>query len=122
MKNSIPKIIVFLILTLLGCEKDESKTGTVSFGNNRHIVNSISHITVYVDGDRIGEIIGFTDSISDCDQIENLNIKIPVGKHVYKIEIRPDSGIGCTKELRGEFEIDENECVKIFIDYAKLNF
>ena len=60
--------------------------------------------------------------IDNCGEFENITKEISIGKHSYKVEIRPDNGAGCTKDISGTFEISENECKKIFIDYFQINF
>ena len=43
----------------------------------------------------------FVDSIKGCGESENLTKSISVGEHTYKVEIRPISGVGCTKDIIG---------------------
>ena len=102
------------------CEEFFKKKGQVTFGSNFHVVNCISTVTIYLDGQNIGTLSNSVDSIYDCGLKENITKEISVGKHHYKIEIRPQYGDGCTKDLSGTFTISENECKKIFIDYLQV--
>ncbi len=121
-------VIITLLLvtavTFLSCIKnnDEDKTGFVTFGANFHIINCITTVSIYIDGEFIGKLENYTNGISDCNQPENITKEITIGEHKYKIEIRPDRGDGCTKDIEEPFIIVENECEKVFIDYSTIDF
>ena len=103
-------------------ELDSTEKGYVTFGSNSGIINCISYITVFVDGENIGTLQGgIVDSISDCGMDGNITKEIPTGKHTYKVEIRPPNGGGCMeKDITGTFQVSENKCTKIFIDYRQI--
>jgi len=114
-------IIFFGISIFNSCDKTEdSKTGFVTFGANYHIINCISTVTIYVDNEKIGTLTNPTDTIIDCGEESNITKELSIGEHSYKIEIRPASGTGCTKDIDGTFTISENECEKVFIDYLEV--
>ena len=92
--------------------------GYVTFGANYHVINCITTVTVFLDGENIGILQNPVDSISDCGEAGILTKKISAGEHSYKVEIRPQAGEGCMKDLTGTFTVSENECKKIFIDYS----
>ncbi|MEN8122384.1 MAG: hypothetical protein ABFS35_18710 [Bacteroidota bacterium] len=99
---------------------DKKEYGFVTFGANYHIINCLSTVTVYLDGFNIGTLQNPTDTIKECGQPENITKEISTGKHYYKVEIRPKIGTGCLKDIFGTFEIEENECEKVFIDYRTI--
>lgn len=116
-------LIVFSGITIIfsSCDKAETdKKGFVTLGANYHIINCISTVTIYVDNKNIGTLENPTDSISDCGEDSNITKELLIGEHTYKIEIRPESGTGCSKDINGTFTISENECEKIFIDYLQV--
>ena len=103
----------------IGCEKStESDMGNVSFGVNTHLINCISVAEVFIDNKSQGLIPGFCDTIINCDSVNTLNLKIAVGKHSYYIELKEQSS-SCYNEQSGDFELKDNECVKIFFDLKK---
>ena len=114
-------IILFGISILNSCDKTEDKeTGFVTFGANYHIINCISNVTIFVDNEKTGTLTSPADTIIDCGEESNITKELTVGDHSYKIEIRPETGIGCTKDINGIFTISKNECEKIFIDYLEV--
>ena len=121
-KLVINTLIIFLGFTIVNsCDKAESdKTGFVTFGANYHIINCVSTVTIYIDNKNVGTLNNPTDSISDCGEESNITKKLSIGAHSYKVEIRPESGTGCTKDINGTFTISENGCEKFFIDYLKV--
>lgn len=106
----------------VGCSKDESKNGSVTFGANYDVINCMTTVTIFIDGNKIGKLESPIHEITNCGQPENITKEIPAGEHSYKVEIRPLEGSGCTKDLSGTVLIKENECTKVFIDYFKINF
>jgi len=131
MKNNrffISAIITILFGTMIvfsSCSntKNEDTIGFVTFGANYHIVNCITTVSIYIDGEFIGKLENYTNEITDCDQSGNITKEINTGDHAYKIEIRPiNTGGGCNKDIEGIFTIAENECKKIFIDYSNIVF
>lgn len=114
-------ILLFGISILNSCDKTEDKrTGFVTFGANYHIINCISNVTIYVNNEKVGTLTNPTDTIIECGEESNITKELTVGKHSYKIEIRPETGTGCNKDINGNFTISENECEKIFIDYLEV--
>ena len=124
MKVKVILLIVSIIMILLvSCDNDDSKTkGSVTFGANYGIINCITTVTVYIDNENIGNLSIPTDTITDCGLTGNITKDLTVGYHDYVVEIRPEIGTGCTKDISGSFEIYENECTKIFIDYLTIDF
>jgi len=125
MRNS--KLLINTLIILLGfviissCDKTENdKNGFVTFGANYHIINCITNVTIYVDDKNMGTLASSTNSILNCGEEANITKELSVGEHSYKVEIRPEIGTGCTKDLTGVFTISENECEKIFIDYLQV--
>lgn len=120
------KVLIFslAILTISSCNKDENdnKTGFVTFGANYHVINCTTTVAIYVDGNNIGTLENPTNEILDCEQNENLTKEVSFGEHSYKVEIRPNSGTGCTKDISGTFDMIENECEKIFVDFYTIEF
>ena len=117
-KIGILVLFVSFALIFSSCNKEENnKSGFVTFGANYNIINCISTVTIYLDDKNIGVLTSPIDTILDCGQDQNITKEVLVGNHSYKVEIRPESGTGCTKDINGSFEIKENECKKIFIDY-----
>lgn len=121
------RLILTTLIILLGtsifytCDKPEDKmTGFVTFGANYHIINCISSVTIFIDNEIVGTLTNPTDTIVYCGEESNITQELTVGDHSYKIEIRPEIGTGCTKDINGTFTISENECEKIFIDYLKV--
>ena len=113
-------IILLGISIFHSCDKAEDETGFVTFGANYHIINCISKVTIYIDNEKIGTLTNPTDTIIDCGEESNITKELTIGNHSYKIEIRPETGTGCTKDINGTFTIAKNECKKIFIDYLEL--
>jgi hypothetical protein len=115
-------LIIFLGISILNsCDKKEDKeTGLVTFGANYHIINCISNVTIYIDNVKVGTLINPTDTIKDCGEESNITKELTVGNHSYKIEIRPETGTGCTKDINGTLTISKNKCEKVFIDYLKV--
>ena len=117
-------LIVSLLLTLsvssCGEELNVQKKGSVTFGANYHMINCITTVTIFLDGKNIGTLQHCFDAIENCGKAENITKDISIGKHSYKVEIRPDIVSGCTKDITGTFEISENECKKVFIDYLQI--
>lgn len=112
-------LIIFAGFVIVNsCDKAENdKKGFVTFGANYHIINCITSVTIYVDDKNIGTLENPTNSIVDCGEETNITKELTVGEHSYKVEIRPEIGSGCTKDITGTFTISENKCEKIFIDY-----
>jgi len=96
---------------------NEQKEGYVTFGANYHVINCLSTVTVFLDGENIGVLQKPVDFINDCGEAWNLNRKISIGLHTYRVEIRGGCG---SKDIAGTFKVSENECVKIFIDYHQI--
>ena len=117
-------ICLGLTLSVSSCGKgqNDQKKGYVSFGANYHIINCITTVTIFLDGEPVGILQHFVDAIDNCGEAENITKEISIGKHSYRVEIRSESGSGCTKDISGTFEISENECEKVFIDYLQINF
>lgn len=123
MRKNILSIVISIILLTVSCDNNDFKeTGTVTFGANYHAIDCITNVTVYIDGTKLGKLQNPTDEITECNAPENLSKELTVGKHSYLIEIRPELGTACTKDITGSFKLDENECVKIFIDYFEIDF
>jgi len=121
MKQSV--IILFTLFTLISsCKKEDTKpTGFITFGANYHVVNCITNVTIYIDGKFMGELKVFADSITDCNTNAGLTKELEIGHHYYKVKIRPESGIGLSKDIAGQVDITENCCEIVFVDYFKLN-
>ena len=113
-----------LVLSISSCDEvqNNQKNGSVTFGANYHVINCITTVTIFLDGENIGTLQHFVDAIDNCGETENITKNIPIGIHSYKVEIRPESGSACTKDILGTFEISENECKIIFIDYFQIDF
>ncbi len=109
------KVLIFgILLFILGCDKKGN--GTVSFGSNDDLLNCIHEATVFIDGNEIGTIPGYCESILDCASENTLNHIITEGEHSYEIVIQNESGGSCYMEKTGEFIIGEDECVKIYFN------
>ena len=121
--KAITRIVfsILFLISIFSCSKDDTKKGTATFGANYNVINCITTVTVFIDGEKLGKLTFYTDTILYCGQPENLNKQLSVGPHDYKVEIRPITGIGCTKDIIGTISIIENECTKIFIDYRKID-
>jgi len=127
MKRLVLKIISAFIcgVVFISCSSDnvgkiEDRTGIVTFGANFHIINCITTVTIFLDSENIGTLQNPVDAIADCEETGNLTKEISVGKHTYRIEIRPLLGEGCKKDITGTFVISENECKKIFVDFLQV--
>ncbi len=115
-------LILFILLThITSCEKQDN-VGQVTFGANYHVINCITTVDIYIDGQHLGQLQNFTNEITKCDQLENLTKKLSTGDHSYKVEIRPLQGVGCTKDILGEFSLSKNECYKVFVDYYEIDW
>lgn len=102
-----------------GCEKStEENMGNVSFGVNTHVINCIAVAEVFIDNKSQGLIPGYCDTIINCDSVNTLNIEISEGKHSYYIELKEQSS-SCYNEQAGDFEVKDDECVKVFFDLTK---
>lgn len=113
-------ICVGIAFMLSSCDDDkDDKKGFVTFGANYHVINCFSTVTIYLDGKNIGTLESPTDTILNCDDPGNITRKISTGEHLFKIEVRSEGG-GCTKDIVGVFDIAENECKKIFVDYWQI--
>jgi hypothetical protein len=112
--------LFFLFVVFSSCTK--SGTGNVSFGANYDLINCITTVKVYVDGEMKGKLENPSHTITDCNQPQNLNLVLPTGIHHYRVEIRPLEGTGCSKDIEGSFRLNENDCKKIFIDYTKIEW
>jgi len=111
----------FLVITI-SCDKIETKKGKVSFGANYGVINCPTNVTIYVDNKNIGILESPIENLTDCGQAGSLTKDLSIGQHNYKVEIRPLSGVGCTKDLTGSIQIDENECTKVFVDFYTIDF
>jgi len=80
------------------CKESTDDSAFVTFGANYHIMNCISNVTIYVENESIGKLTRSTDTIINCGDENNITKELTLGSHSYKIEIRPQSGSGCTKE------------------------
>ncbi len=126
----MPKHLIFLtalivFFTFSSCSKKENEeeieeSGFVTFGANYNIINCITNVTIYVDDENIGTLANYTDSISECGDENCITEELAIGEHSYKVEIRPESGSGCSKDVEGTFIISQDECEKIFIDYLEI--
>lgn len=112
-------ICVGIAFMLSSCDDDNDKKGFVTFGANYHIINCISTVTIYLDGKNIGTLESPTDTILNCDDPGNITRKISTGDHIFRVEVRSGEG-GCSHDMVGVFELSENECEKIFIDYREI--
>jgi hypothetical protein len=121
-KTAIVLVMTSLLFLIISCRKDETKKGTATFGANYNVINCITNVTVYIDGECIGKLKSYTAGITDCGQPENLTTDLPEGQHSFKVEIRPMSGTGCTKDISGTIMINKNECTKVFIDFFTIDF
>lgn len=123
MRKNILLIAISIFFLTISCDNDDVKeTGIVTFGANYHAINCITNVTVYIDGTELGTLQSPTDEVTECNAPENLSKELTVGNHSYLIEIRTELGTGCNKDIVGSFELDENECEKIFIDYFEIDF
>lgn len=114
---------LFLLLIAFTCDKIETKEGTVSFGANYGVINCPTTVTIYVDSKKIGVLEAPLDNLATCGQIGSLTKDISFGQHTYKAEIRPPTGVGCTKDLTGTFQVnEENKCAKLFFDFYTIVF
>lgn len=112
-------ICLGMTIMLSTCDDKDDKKGFVTFGANYHIINCISTVTIYLDGKNIGTLESPTDTILNCGEPGNITREVSAGDHSIKIEIRSEGG-GCTQDIIGGFEVAENECRKIFIDYRQV--
>ncbi len=96
---------------------DQTKKGRLY---RQTLINCISNVTIYIDNVKVGTLINPTDTIKDCGEESNITKELTVGNHSYKIEIRPETGTGCTKDINGTLTISKNKCEKVFIDYLKV--
>jgi len=112
--------VMFISCSSDNVEKIEDRTGIVTFGANFHIINCITTVTIFLDSENIGTLQNPVDAIVDCEETGNLTKEISVGKHTYRVEIRPLLDEGCKKDIAGTLVISENECKKIFIDYLQV--
>jgi len=92
----------------------------VTFGANYHIINCISAVTIYINNDKIETLTNPEDTIIVCGEESYITKELTPGIHSYKVEIRSEVGIGCTKDINGTFTISEDECKKNFIDYLEV--
>jgi hypothetical protein len=122
MKKITWLLLSTLMIIVLSCDKAETKTGTLSVGANYGVINCPVIVTIYVDDINIGTLESPVEDISDCGQPGTLTKDLSIGQHNYKVEIRPPSGVGCTKDLTGQVQVDENECKTIFIDFHTIVF
>lgn len=114
-------IIAFILILIIGCEKSKTyDVGQVSFGINTHIINCVTTTKVYVDNKEVGIIKGFCDTIIDCSSENTLNIELNTGEHGFRFEVSGLNG-SCFREKAGDFELEKNECKKIFFDITKRN-
>ncbi len=98
--------MILLSFLFTSCEKNTAdEKGQVNFGANFHTINCITSVTIFVDGKGIGKIAGFTNEIAQCNAPENLTIQLGEGTHSYIAKIRPDLGVGCTKDISGTFDL-----------------
>ena len=118
------KIVFVILIGLLAitCDKIDNKKGTVAFGANYHVIDCITTVTVFIDDEKLGTLTSYVDRINDCQQAGTLTKDLSVGKHSYKVEIRPLAGTGTTKDLTGTIQMDENDCIIVFIDYYTIDF
>lgn len=122
----ISKFFIGVLITLLvgttlifsSCNKNnsEDENSSVTFGANYHIINCITTVSIYLDGEYIGTLENYTNEITACGEPENITKDILTGYHTYKVEIRG----GCTRDIEGTFNATENGCEKVFIDYSGL--
>jgi len=114
-------IIIIGIFVFNSCDNGENdKKGFVTFGANYHIINCVTTVAIYLDNEYIGTLPNSTDTIIDCGMESNITKELSIGDHSYKVEIRPENGTGCTKDITGTFTVLENKCEKIFIDYLQV--
>ena len=106
-------LVLGLLFFIYGCE--ETGNGTVSFGSNYEILNCMVESKVFIDGDKIGSIPGYCDTIINCISDYTLNKEISEGTHSFRIEIANQSG-NCYNEKSGEFSIKKDDCVRIFFN------
>lgn len=117
--NSKLSFLPIFILIIVGCDKNDIEDkGSVSFGINTHILNCVTTTKVYIDNREVGIIEGFCDTIIDCKSENTLNIELKTGKHNFRFEVSGLNG-SCFREKAGDFELDKDECEKIFFDITK---
>jgi hypothetical protein len=108
--------IFILIFILQACHKNEKEeTGTVSFGTNTDLANCLVTPKIYIDNIYKGILPGYIDSIRNCSSDSTFNIELTTGYHTYKFVAADDSG-NCRKEILGDFFLNKDECMKIFIN------
>lgn len=112
-------ICLGMAFTLSSCDDKDDKKGVVTFGANYHIINCISTVTIYLDGKNIGTLESPTDTILNCNEPGNITREISTGDHLFRVEVRSGES-RCTHDMVGVFELSENECKKIFIDYRQI--
>jgi len=100
--------------------KEESLYGSVTFGANYHVINCLVTVTIYIDHQKIGKLESYTNPLADCYQPDCITRTLPPGPHTYQVEIRGETGNTCMKDISGSFEIFENECERIFIDFFQI--
>lgn len=120
LKNFLLLIIFCFGFLSSSCLKLSRETGYVTFGANYHVINCITTVTIYVDGENIGTLSDYTDEIKACGLPENITKELVTGNHTYRVEISSPDGSGCIKEITGKFYLSQDECKKIFIDYYTL--
>lgn len=116
---------LFVVLGPLvwSCNNDEEKaTGTVVFGANYHVIDCITNVNVFIDGKHVRTLEVFADSVPDCDYNYGIREELTVGRHSYKVEIRPDMGTGCMADVQGKLNIEEGGCETIFINYFEIDW
>ena len=117
---------VICLLVFLSCGEDDVETnlseveatGELTFGANSHIVNCVTSVEVFIDGESIGVIPGCVDSIGGCDLEDNLTITLTVGDYHYEVVISGDGD--CSEGDSGSVTINENECTEVFVDYREI--
>ncbi len=118
MRNMLLSLLV-VVLGLVSCVKNNDENyGQMSFASNYNIVNCALKVSVYIDDIYVGDISQPSDSIVACGLQGNVTKSVSVGEHTYKIVLSGDSDEGCSGEMTGSVQVEENECEKIFINVA----
>ena len=124
LKTRIIIILIFILSSLVSCEKNEEYDGKVTFYTNAQALLNCGQFDIYVfvDSEKVGKLsqplalLG-TDPPPDCGDPFTLTIKKMKGDYSFFAE-----GECGFEDLTwaGDFQIVKDSCTRIFLDLTEI--
>ena len=121
MKTLFTILFLYFLLIGNGCKKEKKdEKGNVTFGANYQTINTSVKVSISIDGIDKGALTNFCNAVVECNANGNITVELETGDHTYAVDIVEIATNGQLANLTGSFNIENEECEKIFIDCTKI--